>query len=177
VEWLAALTVFPAAKPADFGGWAMNVEKYLDEHKVAFDVIRHNETFDAQRLAEVLKVPGREVAKTVLLRADRGYAYLLAVVPAPENVDLHRVGELLGGSHIELATELEVYDVCPDCEPGVVPPFGSRYGMKTLVDDTLVGDEQIVFEGNSHRDAIRMRFEDFRQLEQPFIGKLTAGRA
>jgi Ala-tRNA(Pro) deacylase len=164
------------ARLDDLGGWAMNVAKYLDEHKVAFDVIRHGETHDAQRLAETLSVPGREVAKTVLLRADRGYVYLLAVVPAPEHVDLERVGQLLGGSHIELATESEVYDVCPDCEPGVVPPFGSQYGMKTLVDDRLVSDEEIVFEGNSHCDAIRMRFEDFRQLEQPLVGKLTTGR-
>jgi Ala-tRNA(Pro) deacylase len=154
----------------------MNVEKYLDEHRIKFSVVEHEETFDAQRLAESLHVPGREVAKTVLLRADQGFAYVLAVVPAPEHVDLQRVGEMLGGSRIELASEHEVTDVCPDCEPGVVPPFGSQYGLKTLVDDTLVEDEEIVFEGSTHHDAIRMRFEDFRQLEQPLIGKLIAGR-
>lgn len=153
----------------------MNVREFLDERHVAFHVITHRETFDAQRLAEALHVPGRQIAKTVLLRADSGFAYVLAVVPAPRQVDLRRVGQLLGGSRLELATEDEVVDVCPGAERGVLPPFGSLMGVQTVVDCQLACDGEIVFEGATHHDAIRMSFEDFCQLEQPLIGKLTVG--
>ena len=46
----------------------MNIEKFLGDRQVAFDLIPHFETHDAQRMAATLHVPGREVAKTVLLR-------------------------------------------------------------------------------------------------------------
>jgi Ala-tRNA(Pro) deacylase len=45
--------------------------------------------------------------------------------------------------------------------------------MKTMVDESLTKDEEIVFEGNTHREAIRMDFEDFCQVEQPLIGSFV----
>jgi len=155
----------------------MDIQKFLGEKQVVFNLLPHRESFDAQRMAQTLHVPGREVAKTVLLRADRGYAYFVAVVPAPEHIDLPRVAELLGGSQVELASEEELAARCPDCECGVLPPFGSEYGMQTLLDSQLLDDEEIVFEGNTHHEAIRMKMADFRRLEQPLEGRLTTRKA
>lgn len=42
--------------------------------------------------------------------------------------------------------------------------------MKTLVDESLAEDERIVFEGNTHQEAIHMTFEDYRNIEQPLLG-------
>lgn len=147
----------------------MNIVEMLKEKRVAFDVMPHRETYDAQHLAQALHVPGREVAKSVLLRADGGYRYFVAVLPATKHVDMHRASELLGGSRLELASEREVCEHCPDCEFGALPPFGSHYGMRTLVDESLTGDDEIVFEGNTHHEAIRMKFEDFRRVEEPMV--------
>jgi Ala-tRNA(Pro) deacylase len=151
----------------------MNVQRFLSERGVEFEAIRHRPTFDAQRMAQAVHAPGREVAKTVLLRADQGDAYVVAVLPATRQVDLDRAGELLGGAQLELATEIEIQECCPDCEIGALPPFGSQYGMRTIVDESLTEDEEIVFEGNTHEESIRMRFEDFRQVEEPLIGSFT----
>ena len=147
----------------------MNVQEYLRTHDVQYDVIPHRSTYDAQRMAQTLHVPGREVAKTVLLRADQGFTYIVAVLPATKNVDLTAAGRALGGSKLELATEVEIQEHCPDCEMGVLPPFGSQYGMKTIVDKSLTEDEEIVFEGNSHHEAIRMKYTDFHHLEEPLV--------
>ena len=151
----------------------MNIAAYLQAKALPFEALGRRDTFDARSLALELSVPGREVAKTVLLRADHGYAYLVAVVPSNRQIDFKSASEALGGSWIELASEDEVSERCPDCEPGVLPPFGSQYGMTTLVDETLTRDEEIVFEGNTHHDAIRMRFDDFRKLEEPLIVHIT----
>ncbi len=151
----------------------MNVQDFLTEHRVAYDAIPHRDTYDAQRLAETLHIPGREVAKTVLLRADSGFKYVVAVLPATKTLDFEKVSAALGGSHIELATEIEIQRACPDCEMGTLPPFGSQYGMKTLVEVSLTHDEEIVFEGNNHHEAIRMRFDDFRRLEEPLIARFA----
>jgi len=152
----------------------MNTQDFLLQHDVEFDVITHRDTYDAQRLAQTLHVPGQEVAKTVLLRADSGYAYVVAVLPANKQVDLEKVSAALGGSKIELACERDLKEHCPDCERGVLPPFGTQYAMKTLVDENLQRETDIVFEGNTHHEAIRMRYEDFKRLESPLVADLAA---
>src|SRR5262245_60614540 len=136
----------------------MNVADFLTKQNVEFQVLPHPDTYDAQHLAQVLHIPGREVAKTVLLRANGGSKYLVAVLPATRHIDFAKASAALGGSSLQLATEVEISSHCPDCEIGVLPPFGSQYGMLTLVDENLTKDEQIVFEGNTHHDAIRMSF-------------------
>lgn len=145
----------------------MNVPEFLTARQVAHDVIPHRNIYGAQRLAQELHVSGNDVAKTVLLRADGGYRYLVAILPASMSIDLSKVSDLLGHCKIELASETEIAEHCPDCEFGVLPPFGSQYGMKTLVDESLAAADTIVFEGNSHHEAIRMRYADFHRLEQP----------
>ena len=147
----------------------MNVKDYLGEQGVPFEVLEHRPTYDASRLAQAVHVSGYEVAKTVLLRADGDYAHVVAVLPATHRVDLGKVSKALGGSRVELATEAELAKHCPDCEIGALPPFGWKYGMETLVDESLTADEHIVFESNFHCEAIRMTYEDFHRLAQPLV--------
>ncbi len=127
----------------------------------------------AQYLAHELHVRGREVAKSVLLRANGDYTCVVAVLPANKNIDFGKASKLLGGAKVQLANEVEIAAHCPDCDFGVLPPFGSRYGMKTIVDASLAEDEEIWFEGNTHDEAIRMKFEEFCKLEQPLIAPFT----
>jgi Ala-tRNA(Pro) deacylase len=146
----------------------MNVQQYLQQQNVSYQTVPHEPTFDAQSLAKAVHVAGKEVAKSVLLRADR--EYVLAVLPATYTVDLERARQVLGANHVALATEAECGSRFADCELGALPPFGSKYGMKTMMDRSLEADEEIVFEGNTHHEALRMRTDDYRRLEQPMIG-------
>ena len=149
----------------------MNVQEFLRDQDVAFDVIPHEGAFDASHLAQSLHVPGRRVAKTVLLRADHGYRYFVVVLNANQRIDMDRLSHCLCGCHLELASENEVAKHCPDCEVGVLPPFGSQYGLTTVIDEDLAADtdEEFVFDGNRHSEAIRMRVSDFRSIEQPLV--------
>ena len=151
----------------------MNIATMLAEKNVDFELIPHPDTFEAQRMAQQLHVSGRQVAKTVLLRVKEGSDFVVAVLPANKIVDFDNVSGVLDGDKTELATELEVAQQCPDCETGVLPPFGSRYGMQTIVDESLTDDECIFFEGNTHHESIRMKFDDFQRIEQPKITKFA----
>jgi Ala-tRNA(Pro) deacylase len=145
----------------------MNVTAYLQKRRCWFERLPHSPTYTAQYLAEKLHVPGREVAKSVLLRDGYG-DFVVAVLPANRTIDFHRVSELIG-SGAALATETEIVEHCPDCDLGVLIPFGSQYGMRTIVDSSLAADEEIVFEGNTYQEAIRMRFDEFRRIERPIV--------
>jgi Ala-tRNA(Pro) deacylase len=151
----------------------MNIADYLQQRHCWFERLPHVPTYTAQGLAQHLHVSGKEVAKAVLLRAGDG-EYAVAVLPADKSIDFNRASELLGGT-ASLATEIEIAAQCTDCEFGVVLPFGSRYGMRTIVDSSLTSDEEIVFEGNTYTEAIRMRFDEFRRIERPIVAAFAVG--
>jgi Ala-tRNA(Pro) deacylase len=142
----------------------MRVPEFLAEQHVPFETLLHPPAFTSQKRAKYLRVPGSRVAKSVLLVGPAGF--LLAVLPATHHVDTGRLAEVLGGP-VRLADDREIRDVFLDCEWGVVPPFGTLYGVPTLLDDALDRDALIVLEGNRRAEAVRLRCRDFERLERP----------
>ena len=69
--------------------------------------------------------------------------------------------------------ESEIQASFRDCELGSLPPFGSEYGMRTVVDESLATMPEIVIEGNMHSEAIRMRFADFAKIERPMVARIA----
>ena len=142
----------------------MRVPLFLADNRVAFETLYHAPAYTAQRRARYLHVPGRQLVKSVLLRAPAGY--LVAVLPADACVDLAALGQTLGGP-VRLASAEEIPEVFRDCEWGALSPFGSLYGLATVLDEGLDPAVMIVFEGHSHAEAIRMHCRDFERLERP----------
>lgn len=153
----------------------MKVQEYLRGLHVPFEVLNHPATYDSQHMAHELHISGHDVAKTVLVRSDDHAHYAVAVLPASRRLDLDKAAKALGAGHAELATEVELKQLCPDCEVGALPPFGSRYGMATIADRSLADHEEIVFEADNHEESVRMDYLDFSQLEHPIVASITLG--
>ena len=79
----------------------------------------------------------------------------------------------MGLDDVALATEQEIAAQCRDCEVGAMPPFGSQLGMETIVDESLAMADEIVFEGNNHQQAIRMKYRDYYELEHPLVVRIA----
>jgi Ala-tRNA(Pro) deacylase len=92
--------------------------------------------------------------------------YLLAVLPATHRVDTQALAEQLGGP-VRLANDREIADTFPDCEYGVVPAFGTRYGIATVLDEGIAPDEPIIVETHTQFEALRLLCRDFERLEKP----------
>lgn len=142
------------------------VKSLLDEKHIPYTVSYHLPTFTAQGEAAALHIPGKDVAKTVVLRA--GGEMLLAVLPASSRVNFRKLEKILGVP-VRLATELEFAALFPDCELGAEPPFGLLYSLRVLVDESLTHDEEISFCAGTHRESLRLRYSDFSRLEEPQI--------
>ncbi|HEY4310404.1 MAG TPA: YbaK/EbsC family protein [Pirellulales bacterium] len=147
----------------------MKVQDFLKGRHTTYTLIEHPAAYGAQRMAEAVHVSGDWVAKSVVLKAGQGPYYYLAVVPASSRVDLEKVRQAMGLVRVELAREEEISLICRDCEVGAMPPFGSQLGMETIIDESLSWADEIVFEGNSHREAIRMKYRDYYDLEHPLV--------
>lgn len=148
----------------------MKLLDYLSSEGVDFTVMHHDEYYTAQEEAAAQGLSGHIFAKTVVVRA--GDEYVLLVLPASYRVDMERVGEILG-TDVHMATEAEMKDLFPGCEVGAEPPFGSKYGLRTLVDEHLAQQEQIAIRACSHTEVVLLPYADFARLEQPEVASFA----
>ena len=151
------------------------LREFLDEHNIKYLVISHSVAYTAQGIAALTHIPGKELAKTVMVMVDGRLA--MAVVPASSRVDLSRLKRYLGIETVELASETEFRDRFPDCETGAMPPFGNLYGMDVFADESLALDKEIFFNAGSHRELVRMKYSDFRDLVKPGLLPLAVAHA
>ena len=139
---------------------------FLEENDVPYELIKHDRSITAQEVAESTHIPGRDFAKTVMIKVDGRLA--MAVLPATMRVDQERLRGAIGAERVELAAESEFKDVFPDCELGAMPPFGHLFdGMFVFVADSLAAEDEIAFNAGTHTEVVRMRFADFDRLARP----------
>ena len=149
------------------------LEAYLREKQVPFEVRHHPRAITAQEVAASEHVPGKMLAKTVMVLAD-GKIVMLAL-PAPYRVDMDKAGKVVGGE-VRLAHEEEFENTFPDCEVGAMPPFGNLYEVPVYVDAALAEDETIVFRAGTHTDTMSVSYADFERLVEPTIAEFAASR-
>jgi Ala-tRNA(Pro) deacylase len=147
-----------------------HIIEYLRASDAPFRRRAHPRAVTAQELASALHVPGRRVAKSLLVRAgDRKY---IAVLPATTMLDEERFARAVRAREVELMKEEELRGSFASCEPGAEPPFGGLYGVPVVVDDSFEAGDQVVFRAGSHEEAIEMCFEDFIRLEHPEVAHI-----
>ncbi len=151
------------------------LQRFLDEHNILYTRISHSLAYTSQGVAELAHIPGRELAKTVVVKIDGKMA--MAVLPASAHIDLIQMRAAVRANAVELATEAEFKDRFPDCETGAMPPFGNLYELPVFVDDSLTRDKEIVFNACSHRELIRMAYADFEKLVKPKVLSFVRAKA
>lgn len=147
------------------------LETYLREHHIPFQVQQHPIAYTAQDVAASEHIPGKLVAKVVIVFADNQMVML--ALPAPYRVDFARVAQSLGAREVRLADEAELKSAFPDCEVGAMPPFGNLYNLPLYVDKRLAEDETIVFPLGTHTETARLTFADFERLVHPAQADFT----
>ena len=146
---------------------ANKVKDFLDRHSIKYVTISHSAAYTAQEIAKSAHIPGRELAKTVILEIDGHMA--MAVLPAHEQILFAELRNAVAAKRLRLATEEEFKHAFPGCEPGAMPPFGNLYGMEVYVSADLAEDEQIAFNAGSHTELVKMAYADFERLVRPKI--------
>ncbi|BAU47715.1 prolyl-tRNA synthetase [Sulfurifustis variabilis] len=142
---------------------AKTVENYLQQNRVAYDVVPHPHTSSTRGTVQTAHVPADRVAKAVVLHDAGGGGYVMAVVPGSRHVSVKTLSKKLG-RELNLAGEDSLVPVFKDCAVGAIPPLGPAYGMETIVDDSLVGVPEIYFEAGDHEELIRVKGEQFLSL-------------
>jgi Ala-tRNA(Pro) deacylase len=143
------------------------LEVYLREHQVPFQLQHHTQAFSAQKIAESEHIPGKMVAKTVIVLADNNMIAL--VLPATYLADLKKIQTVLGAREIRLAHEAEFVATFSDCEVGAMPPFGNLYGIPVYVEQRLTEEETMIFPVGTYTDTMSLKYADFERLVHPKV--------
>ncbi len=150
---------------------AKKLKEYLDSQKIEYVSIYHAAASTSQRIAATSHIPGKELAKTVMVKIDGKMA--MAVLPASHNINFGMLKKIANSEKVELAGELAFVNLFPDCEVGAMPPFGNLYGMDVYVADVLAEDEEIAFNAGTHTELIKMAYKDFVKVVNPKTGNFT----
>jgi len=147
------------------------LKAFLDEKRVRYVTMSHSSAYTAQEIAAATHIPGKALAKTVMIKVDG--TMKMAVLPAAHKVDLDQLKRAVGASKVELATEAEFKNLFPDCETGAMPPFGNLYGLPVLVAERLAENTEIAFNAGTHTEVIKLAFADFERLVKPTVLKFA----
>ena len=147
------------------------VREELERKGFAYEELHHTDAWTAQELAEREHVSGHRVAKVVGVLADGKPVEL--ILPASRRVMLDRVRQLLGAKEVRLAAEQELEQLFPDCEVGAIPALRHWRGVDVVMDGNLAGKGDIVILGGTHRDAIRINFDDWFELVEPRVEEFS----
>jgi len=148
------------------------LREFLDENNVKYIVVSHSPAYTAQAIAALAHVPGKELAKTVVVKLDG--RLVMAVLPASFQVDFTLLKRATNTKTAHLAYEEEFRNEFPGCEPGAMPPFGNLYGMDVYAEKSLTEDTEIAFNAGSHRELIRLSWQDFERLVAPKVIEFAA---
>jgi Ala-tRNA(Pro) deacylase len=147
------------------------LKEFLDKEKIKYVSIIHSPAYTAQEVAASAHIPGKELAKVVIVQLDGQMA--MAVLPANRKIVLQDLREVTGSDQAKFASEEQFRQKFPGCETGAMPPFGNLYGMEVFLAEALLGLENIAFNAGSHTEVIRMSFKDFERLVQPKVTSFT----
>jgi Ala-tRNA(Pro) deacylase len=147
------------------------LKEFLDSEAVKYVKITHSPAYTAQEIAASAHIPGKELAKTIIVFIDGKMA--MAVLPASYSIDFDHFRKTIGAKTIDLASEGQFRDVFPDCEVGAMPPFGNLYGIEVYVDQHLTEDKEIAFNAGLHSELFKLSYADFARLAKPKVVRLA----
>ena len=146
------------------------VTEFLERAGVPYEVVEHERAETAVAEARAVGVQPADVAKTVVLRDNE--ALRLAVIPASERLDMHKVKQALGSRGVRLLTEREMAEEFDGFDVGAVPPFGSMFNALALLDERLLNQDRILCCAGDHEHAVLVDPRDMAQAGEARVADI-----
>jgi len=144
---------------------------YLEKNKVKFETVKHKTVYTAYDLAQTLKEKIDKVAKTLVIKTDKGYALL--VLPASRLVDFKKLKKVIKAKRVEIAKEATMKTFFK-IKPGTVTPFATLHKKVPLyIDKALLKTKEILVSAGSYTDSLRLKVKDLINLEKPTKGDFS----
>jgi len=117
-----------------------------------------------------------EGAKALIVKAGspgKEAKFVMLVFPADLKFNAKKVKVMLGAKEISFATENEVGAATGGILVGGVPPFGNLFNLPVFADESLFGNEKMVFNAGDRRFSVAILSEDYKKLVNPTISSFA----
>ena len=133
----------------------------------AWTTLTHEPTPTSEDSARVRGATLASGTKAMLLNVKPGDKFVMVVISASEKMDSKLLKKSGGYKSTRFASVEEVMQVT-GCVPGAVPPFGSLFGLTTLVDESLkTQGSGINFNAGLRTFSVSMSVDDYLAVEEP----------
>ena len=146
------------------------VKSYLDKSGIDYEEIAHKTVFTAYDAAQTLKKKLNEVAKNLLIEADK--IHVLVILPADKKVDLGKLKKALGAKKVSIPKEQVMVKVLK-IKPGSLSSFGKLHKLEVLVDKAMLGTKKVLFSTGSFTDSVLMKAKDFIKMEEAKLANVA----
>ncbi|HYV33533.1 MAG TPA: YbaK/EbsC family protein [Candidatus Limnocylindria bacterium] len=143
------------------------VTKLLDAAKIKYKILEHKVVYTAHDTAQTTKKKLGEIAKVVLVKADKNLA--LIVLPAGKYLDLKGIKKALKAKKISIASEKDIHNHFKT-KIGLLHPFGIQYDIKTLLDKGITKSKKMIASAGTYTHSVELSIKDFEKLVKPIKG-------
>lgn len=150
-----------------------NITRFLDSRKVVYQAYETPaQKLTALETARFLNIAPETVFKTIVVTREKPKKPLLAVVPAPSNVDLKLLAEALGEKKVHLPTEREAEQLTGLHAGGISPLALINKGFQTVIDSSAEGFSEIHISGGQRGLNIKLPVKDLLKLTNARVASI-----
>ena len=149
----------------------------LAEHHVPFRTFEHAPVRTSEEAAALRpEFILRQGAKALIVRAKKGGEpfFVMLVFPADCKFDSKKAKTAIDVKSISFATEEEVKRITDGVQIGGVPPFGDLFGLPVYADESLFGNDEIIFNAGDRSFSVAMKAGDYRDIVRPTVSHFVA---
>lgn len=149
----------------------------LTEHHIPFRSFQHEPVRTSEEAAALRPdFTLHQGAKALIVKAkipDGAALFVMLVFPADLKFDSKKVKSVIGAKSVSFATEEEVSRITEGIQIGGVPPFGNLFGLPVYADESLLSNEEIIFNAGDRSFSVAMRTADYLNLVKPSVSSLV----
>ena len=159
---MAKITKFP-----------QKLAKYLEKAGVKHNILEHKTVYTAYDTAVTMGKKLNEVAKTLLVAADKDY--YLVLLPADNNLDFKKLAKDISKAtgkkikSVKIPGE-KVMEKLLKVKAGAMSAFGGLHKLPVVMEKKLAKAKKAVFASGSFNHSVEMAVKDFVKLENAMLG-------
>ena len=147
--------------------------KYLEKAGVKHNILEHKTVYTAYDTAVTMGKKLNEVAKTLLVAADK--YYYLVLLPADHNLDFKKLARDISKAtgkkikSVKIPGE-KVMEKLLKVKAGAMSAFGGLHKLPLIVEKNLLKTKKAIFASGSFNHSVEMAVKDFTKLENVALG-------
>lgn len=152
---------------------SLKLTKYLEDAGINYETLEHRTVYSALDAALTMKKKLNEIAKSLLIKADKDY--FVVVLPADNNINLEKVAKIIKKEtgkdvkSVKIPGE-KIMETVFKIKAGAMSAFGKIYKLPVIVDIGLSKVKKAVFSSDSYNHSVELATKDFIKIENAILG-------